>query len=175
MASGHDGRELVEVLTSHLPAGSSVLELGMGPGVDLDILAQYYSVTGSDNSKVFLNLYRETHPDADLLVLDAEKLETDRSFDCIYSNKVLMHLSKDALCRSFTRQLKLLTEDGLVMHSFWHGSREEHLQGLRFVYYTEEELLGMIGSGYETVKSDRYSEMGKDDSFYIILRKKHEK
>ena len=37
MAEGYDGRELVEVLELHLPAAASVLELGMGPGVDLDL------------------------------------------------------------------------------------------------------------------------------------------
>ncbi len=43
MAYGHDGRELVAVLGEHLPAGASILELGMGPGKDLDLLAQRYT------------------------------------------------------------------------------------------------------------------------------------
>ena len=38
MAEGYDGRELIEALSRHLPAGATVLELGMGPGKDLDIL-----------------------------------------------------------------------------------------------------------------------------------------
>ena len=42
MAYGHDGRKLVAVLGEHLPAGASILELGMGPGKDLDLLAQRY-------------------------------------------------------------------------------------------------------------------------------------
>lgn len=37
MADGYDGRELIDVLRAHLPDGASILELGMGPGVDLDI------------------------------------------------------------------------------------------------------------------------------------------
>ena len=71
MAEGYDGAELVAVLRKHLPEGSSVLELGMGPGVDLDILARDYEVTGSDTSEPFLDRYRDLHPDADLLNLDA--------------------------------------------------------------------------------------------------------
>jgi len=54
MAEGYDGRELIAILKMHLPAGSTVLELGMGPGKDLDLLAQTYTVTGSDYSNVFL-------------------------------------------------------------------------------------------------------------------------
>lgn len=32
MADGYDGRDLIEVLRSQLPDGSSVLEVGMGRG-----------------------------------------------------------------------------------------------------------------------------------------------
>ncbi len=46
MAAGYDGRELIAALTNYLPAGAEVLELGMGPGVDLDLLSQTYQVTG---------------------------------------------------------------------------------------------------------------------------------
>ena len=40
MAEGFDGRELVEKLGAYLPKGSTVLELGMGPGVDLELLSR---------------------------------------------------------------------------------------------------------------------------------------
>ena len=36
MAKGFDGRDLIEKLKGFLPEHSSVLELGSGPGVDLD-------------------------------------------------------------------------------------------------------------------------------------------
>ena len=171
MAEGYDGRALITVLNSHLPTGSSVLELGMGPGKDLDLLAQTYIVTGSDSSNVFLELYREKHPAADLLKLDAASIETERRFDCIYSNKVLHHLSKSDLHRSFTCQKKLLTDSGLLMHSFWYGDREEEYHGLRFVYYTEDELLPTIDPGFGVTAMDRYKEIDNGDSFYILLRK----
>ena len=171
MAAGYDGRGLIEILKSHLPAGSSVLELGMGPGVDLDILARYFTVTGSDTSNIFIDMYLEKKPDADLLLLDAENLETDRTFECIYSNKVLMHLSKDGLRRSLERQRELLSRDGIVMHSFWYGKGEEQVQGLRFVYYDEDELMKTIGRGYDPIKIERYTEMERGDSLLALLRK----
>jgi cyclopropane fatty-acyl-phospholipid synthase-like methyltransferase len=171
MAEGYDGRELIAILKIHLPAGSTVLELGMGPGKDLDLLAQTYSVTGSDYSSVFLELYREKQPSADLLRLDAVSIETLRTFDCIYSNKVLHHLPKADLHRSFARQKEVLTDSGLLLHSFWHGHKEEEIHGLRFVYYTEDELLNTIGPGFEVVAIDRYKEIEDNDSFYILLRK----
>lgn len=172
MVEGYDGRELIAILKEHLPAGATVLELGMGPGKDLDLLAQAYTVTGSDYSDVFLERYREKYPTADTLKLDAATVETDRTFDCIYSNKVLHHLTKSDLRRSFARQKERLTDNGLLMHSFWFGSKEEEFNGLRFVYYTEEELFNTIGPGFEVAAMDRYKELEDDDSFYIVLRKK---
>lgn len=172
MAEGYDGKELIESLKEHLSPGSSVLELGMGPGKDLDILSETFRVTGSDSSPVFLDLYREKHPDADILQLDAVTLETNRSFDCLYSNKVLQHLKRADLAASFLRQYEILNSDGLLFHSFWWGDREEEMKGLRFVYYTEETIRPLIGDVFEWVEFSRYKEMKKDDSFYLVLKRK---
>ena len=171
MADGFDGRELIGILGKHLQPGSTVLELGMGPGKDLDLLAQTYTVTGSDVSRVFLDLYRAKHPASDLLLLDAVDIETDRTFDCIYSNKVLHHIPRAQLRRSFQRQRDILNDNGLLMHSFWYGDTEEEYSGMRFVYYTEESLVEAIGGGFEVEQIDRYEEMEAVDSFYILLRK----
>ena len=175
MAEGYDGRELIGILERHLPAGSTVLELGMGPGTDLDLLGRIYAATGSDISSVFINLYREIHPDADLEILNAADFSINRSFDCIYSNKVLYHLSKADLRHSFTLQREHLNEAGLLMHSFWRGDSEETEQGLRFVYYTIDSLTEMIGPGFTVVETNRYAEMEDDDSLYVVLRKTSDK
>ncbi len=172
MAEGYDGRDLVAVLEAHLPRTSSVLELGMGPGKDLDLLRASFEVTGSDRSTAFLDLYRKTRPDADLLQLDAVALETDRRFDALYSNKVLHHLPRDQMERSLARQREILNASGLVLHSFWYGEEdgEEH-EGLLFTHYTEAQLEEAFGGGYEILEMKRYEEMNADDSVYVVARK----
>ena len=173
MAEGYDGSELIGILEDYLPPGSSVLELGMGPGKDLDLLAESFRATGSDISRVFLDLYRRKHPDADLLQLDAVTLETDRKFDCLYSNKVLIHLRKDELAESLIRQREALNDDGILFHSFWWGDREEEMHGLRFVYYTEAAIRPLVGDLLlEWIGFGRYKEMKKNDSFYMVLKRK---
>ena len=171
MAEGYDGRDLIKILTGHLPPSATVLELGMGPGKDFELLSEHYQVTGSDYSAAFIERYRQKDAAADLLQLDAVTLDTDRTFDCIYSNKVLHHLSRDELRQSFQNQARVLNDEGLLFHSFWYGNKEEEFSGLRFVYYTEATLAEMIGDGYETVESERYAEMEAGDSFFVILRK----
>lgn len=168
MAEAYDGKELIDVLKRHLKKGSSVLELGMGPGKDFDILNRSYKTTGSDSSQVFLDLYRKNNKSADLLLLDARTLETERSFDCMYSNKVLHHLKKRELQGSLQKQGEILHLEGLIFHSFWKGNKTEVHHGLRFVYYTEDELAEIVGECFELIEIKTYKEMTENDSIYVI-------
>ena len=172
MAEGYDGRELIEVLKQHLKPGATVLELGMGPGKDLDILSESFLATGSDTSQVFLKRYRAEHPDADLLLLDAVTLDTGRRFDGIYSNKVLMHLTREQVSASLRRQAEVLNDRGVLLHSFWYGEQEEEFSGLLFVQYTEVSFDQVVGPEFEIVKTERYAEMEEGDSIYFVLKKR---
>ncbi len=171
MAAGYDGRRLMPILREHLRPGSSVLELGMGPGVDLELLAEEYRVTGSDQSVLFLERYRRGHPQADLVVQDARLMDIERSFDCIYSNKVLQHLTRAELQESLHRQVDVLVAGGILFHTLWYGEGVEVHAGLRSVYYTEESFEALVGSEYELVEVWRYTEMDEGDSLYVVLKK----
>ena len=46
---------------------------------------------------MFVDKYKKENPEADLLKLDAVTLTTNKMFDCIYSNKVLHHLTREDL------------------------------------------------------------------------------
>ena len=173
MTKGYDGHDLIDILQKYLPDGSTLLELGMGPGKDLDVLAEHYKVTGSDRSLLFLDRYRKLNPSADLLQLDALKLETERKFDCIYSNKVLHQLTTEELRQSFRRQAELLNTGGIALHSLWYGDKpeEQHL-GFRLFYYTEETLQQVIGEEFEVVQITREKDIEEGDSLAIVLRKR---
>lgn len=171
MAEGSDGRALIAVMSDYLSQGASVLELGMGPGVDLDILLERYQATGSDTSTFFIDRYRQLHPGADLLELDAVSVATDRTFDCIYSNKVLHHLNDNELRTSLQHQHKRLNRGGHVMHSFWRGDRFEEIEGMKFFYRTEAQVRSLFDPLYEVVKLNVYAELEDGDSLYILARK----
>jgi len=166
----HDGAELVSILESQLAKDSTVLELGIGPGKDFERLAKDYDVTGSDRSLVFLNKYRQKNPQADLLQLDARTLETDKKFDCIYSNKVLIHLTRDELVNSLARQHEILNDNGLLLHSFWYGDKEDVYDDLRITYYTEQQLSDMMNELFEIVEIKRHAKMTEGDSVYVLAR-----
>ncbi|KAF6247129.1 methyltransferase [Nitrosopumilus sp. b3] len=172
MAEGFDGTELIKILQKFLPLKSTVLELGMGPGKDLDILNESYLVTGSDYSQIFIDKYRRQKPDADLLKLDAITIPTDRTFDCIYSNKVLHHLTREDLKKSFQRQKKVLNPNGIGFHSFWRGDEDENYDGLLFTKYQIEELKKVAENDFEILAIEIYTEMEKDDSIYLMVKNK---
>ena len=171
MAKGYDGRELIAVLDKVLFKGARVLELGMGPGTDLDILSKRYRATGSDVSAYFVERYRKLHPQADLLVLDAITIKTDRTFDAIYSNKVLYHLGDANLRRSFARQAEVLVDGGYALHSFWLGNSFETMHGLEFHYRSLANVTSMIGDGLTLAASGFYAEDKKYYSFWVLLQK----
>ena len=168
----HDGAFLVDCLTDHLAAGSTVLEVGIGPGKDFDLLSRHFAMTGSDLSNVFLDLYRNRNPDADLLRLDARTLDTDRTFDAIFSNKALIHMGRDDLSASFARQHAILNTGGLILHSFWHGTGEGDFDQLRLVYHDEQGLTDMLEALFDIVDIGRHAKMADDDSVYVVARKK---
>lgn len=168
MADGYDGRELVEVLKLHLPVGASVLEIGMGSGVDLNLLKTHFAATGSDYSPFFLDRYRGSYPDSDLIQLDAVELDTERVFDCVYSNKVLHHLTVEELTKSLRRQRRILAGTGLILHSFWHGTGVDEHHGLKFVYQTEETVRSVVGEFFNVLDIVVYKEMEDGDSLYVL-------
>ena len=171
MAKGHDGRELIEKLSEYLKPGSTVLELGMGPGKDLELLSKRYEATGSDNSNLFVEIYRKNNPAADLLLLDAVTLDTDRRFDCIYSNKVLQHLEREHLERSVPRQSAVLEKGGLLAHALWYGSKVEEHGGLHFQFYQEADIEEIFGGLFEFILVERYEELEPGDSIFVVLKK----
>lgn len=168
----HDGGLLVDALAAWLPEGSSVLELGIGPGKDYQLLRKRFNVTGSDFSSAFLQRYQAQDPTAELLQLDARTLETDRHFDAIFSNKVMIHFSAEELQQSFARQHELLNEGGLMLHSFWYGEGQKEFGELTLVYHNELDLTVMLEDSFEILALEKHAKMAADDSIYIVARKK---
>ncbi len=171
LAEGYDGTELITWLGDYLPENSSVLEIGMGPGKDLDILLQKYEATGSDFSRVFIERYLQTHPNGDILELDAITLDTSRRFDAIYSNKVLQHLSMDECRKSLVAQHGLLNEGGIVLHALWYGTDFEEMEGLCFQQYTKKSFSRLLENRFELLEAKTYTEMKKDDSIVFFLKR----
>ena len=170
-AEGYNGKRLIIKLNEYLPEGSSLLEIGSGPGTDWKLLKNHYKVVGSDNSAEFLNYLTSTNPLGKFLELDAVILDTDALFDGIYSNKVLHHLKDEELADSIDRQYKILHAGGIICHSFWKGEGSEIFKGLYVNYHDEQSLRDKFEKNFDILLLENYQEFEKDDSIILIGRK----
>jgi cyclopropane fatty-acyl-phospholipid synthase-like methyltransferase len=168
LAQGIDGRRLIEKLNYFLPPGSLLLEMGSGPGTDFQLLKKEYTVVGSDYSTEFLKRLIRKYKQDEFLNLDATTLETDRKFDGIYSNKVLQHLTDEALKKSITKQAEILNPNGIICHSFWKGEGAEEFNGLLVNYQTKESLGILFGNCFEILLLEEYKEFEAGDSLLFI-------
>lgn len=172
LAKGVNGGQLIDKLLKYLSAESEVLEIGSGPGADWNILNESYKVTGSDFSTEFLNHLKAENKDGEFLKLDAAALNTKRTFDGIYSNKVLHHLTDEEIKNSIKRQYQILNEDGFICHSFWKGEGSEIFKGLFVNYYTENKLRSIFENYFEIMCAEEYAEFEPNDSILIIGKKR---
>jgi hypothetical protein len=169
MSEGYDGKLLIDVLMAKRPKGGTLLELGMGPGKDTDLLSPFFNVLGSDTSQHFLDLYQAKNPEAKVIKLDAQTIETDQTFDVIYSNKVLHQLSPESLVASFVSQAKRLNKDGLALHSFWAGTDSETFDGDTYFYYQPADIETLLPENALIEDHAFYAEMEENDSFWALV------
>ncbi|MFY0642845.1 MAG: class I SAM-dependent methyltransferase [Bacteroidia bacterium] len=172
LSKGIDSLKLIEKLKQFLPDKSKLLEIGSGPGSDWRILSQNFITTGSDYSNEFIKRLNIKFPDGQFLMMDAVTLESEESFDGIYSNKVLHHLNNDELLKSIERQCDILDSKGIICHSFWKGEGSEFFKGLYVKYHSKSSLTDYFGVNFDILLLEEYQEFEPNDSLVLIARKK---
>lgn len=170
-AADVDSKQLIEKLNAFIPAGSSLLELGSGPGTDWRILNETYKVVGSDYSEEFLSHLKAENPDGEFHQLDAITLEIEQQFDGIYANKVLHHLTDEELEKSITAQLEILDPNGIICFSFWKGEGTETFNGMFVNYHTASELRTLFEPHFKILLLEEYKEFEDGDSLLLIAKK----
>ncbi len=171
MCRDYDGSVIYQELKKFLKEGSSILELGSGPGLDIPVLSSHYQVTGSDLSEEFISRLKNIYQNIPFLKIDAKNINVKDRFDCIYSNKVLHHLTRENLLLSLLNQSKVLSADGIIAHSFWTGEEDQEMEGLLFTYYRNEEITDIISRSFKILSALSYREFEDSDSLFLIAQK----
>jgi len=170
MCEEYDGSELYEVLDKHLTGNSTLLELGSGPGNDINYLKKKYSVAGSDLSDEFLIRSKKRHANVPFIKLDAVSIKIEKLFDCIFSNKVLHHLTLEELEKSLKRQQEVIVPNGLFAHTFWLGDKEFTMEGMLFIFHNREHLEKLVSKYYSIIELYGYKEFEDGDSIFILAK-----
>ena len=170
MCDEYDGTEIYEVLSKNLKDNSSLLELGCGPGNDITYLKEHYSVTGSDLSDEFLKRCKERFEDLPFIKPDAVSIDTNETYDCLFSNKVLHHLTFEELGKSLNRQQSIIKRNGIFAHTFWIGDKEFTMEGMLFLFHNRKKLLELISKYFTIVDTFDYKEFEEGDSIFIVAQ-----
>ena len=170
MCDEYDGSELYYIIYNHLHENSTLLELGCGPGNDIIHLQKRYEVTGSDLSDEFLRRGKKRFSEVSFLKLDAVSIKTDKVFDCIFSNKVLHHLTLEDLKKSLKRQQDIIKLNGIFAHTFWQGEKEFTMEGMLFIYHNREKLLNLVSQYFTILEAYDYKEFEEGDSIFIVAK-----
>lgn len=113
-------------LTSRLPDGARVLELGCGAGVaDTKALATRFSVTGVDISTEQVDRARANVPNADFIRADFTRLELPaQSFDAVAAFYSFNHVPRDRLADLLQQIHTWLVPNGLLLTAFGTGDTD---------------------------------------------------
>jgi SAM-dependent methyltransferase len=151
---------LLGVLLRPLPAGSRVLDLGCGPGLDLRYLASRgFRGVGLDRSLRFLSHAKRRDPGLLLALGDIRRppFAGDR-FDAVWAAASLIHLSRTEVRGALRAVRELLPPGGRFAATFVHGTASGILKrgwmpGRYFSRWTKEELRRAVRRAGWTVES----------------------
>ncbi len=156
-------------LARHLPAGSSLLELGSGSGDDLTWLTGRYRVTASDICEDTVSRLRASSANTPMLQLDALSIDHPEPFDCIFSNKVMQHLSDEEMCRSMQRQAQMIRPGGIVAHTFWvNTSARQKMHST--AAHAHARLIRIVSMYFDVKEIVQYCVFAPNDSILVIAR-----
>lgn len=143
--------------------GKTVLDLGCGHGRDSFYLSdQGLEVTGVDGSSELLKIAKSQISDCKFLLKDMRELDfAPHSFDNIWANASLLHLTKSEFVEVLKNLKKILKPGGLFYFSLQQGTGENYIdvsvvQGQRlFTRYSQNEVLEILTKlGFEVEKTE---------------------
>ena len=172
---------LGEVL-ARLDEGSTVLELGCGPGTDAAELSAGRRYVGVDMSRVQLSIARRRVPDATFVVGDLTSMAFQpASFDGVVAFYVFMHVPQEELGPTFERIFAWLRPGGWLMLSLSTIEAEDRVEEwldapmffARFTPELSERLLIETGFQLEMseVREETDERYGPTEFHWVIARK----
>lgn len=148
---------LVDDLIALAPVGSTVLELGSGPGRDAAALEDAgLRVHRSDGATSFVDRFRSAGIEA--RVLDVRSDDFGGPYDALFANAVLLHVPRPTLAAVLERGLRAVRIGGVLATSFKKGDgdawSDKKLDAPRhFTYWHEADLLRVVlASGWTPIQ-----------------------
>lgn len=161
----------------HLRPGARILDVGAGSGRDMRYFrAAGYRVDGIDTSEAMAE-QAARHSGAPVAVAPVESFETDRPYDGIWANAVLLHLPRPRLVLALRRLADALELNGTLFVSFRCGEEQFRHSDGRLYFGMHGERLKQCVAGLGLWPIDQWEEGDRRGNgasaawFYAILRR----
>jgi len=115
------------------PPRGKALDVGCGSGGRFVRLLKErrFEVTGIDASAKMINLAQENHPDSLFIQEDIRHWDTEDRFDFILAWDCLFHLPLNMQKQVLSKLCRMLSEGGIMIHTFGGGVAGEHTDDWR--------------------------------------------
>jgi len=161
-------RRFASMLPENAPP-QRVLDAGCAFGKDTaNMAALGLEAVGIDLSAKFIERARVLHPDIDFRQADVRDLRQfdDASFDGIWCNATLLHLTDNDVLKSLKGFHRILRNKGVIFISFKEGTGQEEIvekfssDGVRFYRYQTVDSVGRMvqDSGFEIIDNQSVNE-----------------
>lgn len=156
---------------ARLPAGSTILDCGCGPGMDTERFSQLgYKVTAIDLSDRFVELVRKRVPNARVEKMDMRNLAFPKeTFDGLWASFSLLHIRASEIQETLSGFNSVLRDGGLFFAALHRGPKtrwvKTTISGMERDTYVQEWLQTDIeavvrGAGFEITGSRPFERIG---------------
>lgn len=171
--------QLVDDLIGLVPHGSSVLELGSGPGRDATALEEAgLVVTRTDGAASFVRLFRSRGLEARTLDVTAD--DFGGPFDAVFANAVLLHVARTRLRSVMAVARRATRVDGVLVASFKKGDGDEWSERKldvprHFTYWQEEELRRVVmAAGWTPLRIEESTQPTSVEKWITVIAQNDE-
>ena len=156
---------------ARLPAGSTILDCGCGPGMDTERFSQLgYKVTAIDLSDRFVELVRKRVPNARVEKMDMRNLAFPKAvFNGLWASFSLLHIRASEIQETLSGFNSVLRDGGLFFAALHRGPKtrwvKTTISGMERDTYVQEWLQTDIeavvrGAGFEITRSHPFERTG---------------
>lgn len=168
--------QFVREFSNCLKEGSTILDLGCGPGNIAKFLVNQnkgYKILGVDLSSEMLKLAHQNVPTEHFVIGDIRDLQLERKFDAVIASFCIIHLEDDEAIGLLRKTRDLLNDQGFLYLCFMNGgipgfdkasfSNEE----MYFNYFSPDEIKKILENLDYKVLSMHFHEYRRKDGQVI--------
>lgn len=159
------GKEpVLRLFLDHLAPGSTILDLGCGPGIASGIMAaEGHTVTATDATPEMIAL-ADARPGVTARLATFDDIDEVGAYDAVWANFSLLHAPRAALPRHLAALATALKPGGLLHVGMKTGTGEHRdTLGRRYTYVTETELSDLLcAAGLRPIETQTGADTGLD-------------